>query len=92
MIKNILKKIIKFYVNKENRSIKKIINENPSPHENELIDGLRKILHKQNVFNSDYNHGKYITRKKSVSFELTTKLDLSYKIFEQIIRDSWENL
>ena len=43
---------------------------------------------KQNVFNSDYNHGKYITRKKSVSFELTTKLDLSYKIFEQIIRDS----
>ena len=42
---------------------------------------------KQNVFNSDYNHGKYITRKKSVSFELTTKLDLSYKIFEQIIRD-----
>ena len=28
MIKNILKKIIKFYVNKENRSIKKIINEN----------------------------------------------------------------
>ena len=43
---------------------------------------------KQNIFNSDYNHGKYITRKKSVSFELTTKLDLSYKIFEQIIRDS----
>ena len=43
---------------------------------------------KQNVFNSDYNHGKYITRKKSVSFELTTKLDLSYKIFEQIIIDS----
>ena len=42
----------------------------------------------QNIFNSDYNHGKYITRKKSVSFELTTKLDLSYKIFEQIIRDS----
>ena len=41
----------------------------------------------QNIFNSDYNHGKYITRKKSVSFELTTKLDLSYKIFEQIIRD-----
>ena len=28
MIKNILKKNIKFYVNKENRSIKKIINEN----------------------------------------------------------------
>ena len=43
---------------------------------------------KQNVFNSDYNHGKYITRKKSVSFDLTTKLDLSYKIFEQIIKDS----
>ena len=43
---------------------------------------------KQNIFNSDYNHGKYITRKKSVSFELTTKLDLSYKIFKQIIIDS----
>ena len=43
---------------------------------------------KQNIFNSDFNHGKYITRKKSISFKLTTKLDLSYKIFEQIIRDS----
>ena len=42
----------------------------------------------QNVFNSDYNQGKFITRKKSVSFELSTKLDLSYKIFEQIIKDS----
>ena len=42
----------------------------------------------QNVFNSDHNQGKYITRKKSISFELTTKLDLSYKIFKQIIKDS----
>ncbi len=42
----------------------------------------------QNVFNSDYNQGKYITRKKSVSFELTTKLDLSFKIFKQIIKNS----
>ena len=42
----------------------------------------------QNVFNSDYNRGKYITRKQSISFELTTKLDLSYKIFKQIIKDS----
>ena len=41
----------------------------------------------QNIFNSDYNQGKYITRKKSIAFELTTKLDLSYKIFEQIIND-----
>ena len=41
-----------------------------------------------NIFNSDFNQGKYITRKKSESFELTTKLDLSYKIFEQIIKDS----
>ena len=42
----------------------------------------------QNIFNSDYNQGKFITRKKSISFELATKLDLSYKIFEQIIKDS----
>tara|TARA_B100001027_G_scaffold186465_1_gene138962 strand:- start:138 stop:1346 length:1209 start_codon:yes stop_codon:yes gene_type:complete len=42
----------------------------------------------QNVFNSDYNQGKYITRKKSISFELTTKLDLSFKILKQIIKDS----
>ena len=41
----------------------------------------------KNIFNSDYNQGKYITRKKSVSFSLTTKLDLSYKIFKQIIED-----
>ena len=49
---------------------------------------LNVLRDKQNIFNSDYNHGKYITRKKSISFELTTKLDLSYKIFEQIINDS----
>ena len=49
---------------------------------------LNILSDKQNVFNSDYNFGKYITRKKSISFELTTKLDLSYKIFEQIIKDS----
>ena len=42
----------------------------------------------QNVFDSDYNRGKYITRKQSISFKLTTKLDLSYKIFKQIIKDS----
>ncbi len=49
---------------------------------------LNILSDKQNIFNSDYNHGKYITRKKSISFKLTTKLDLSYKIFEQIINDS----
>ena len=49
---------------------------------------LNILSDKKNIFNSDYNHGKYITRKKSISFELTTKLDLSYKIFEQIINDS----
>ncbi len=42
----------------------------------------------QNIFNSDNNQGKYITRKKSISFELSTKLDISYKIFKQIIKDS----
>ena len=61
---------------------------------NKLIDKnldaifLNILSDKQNVFNSDYNFGKYITRKKSISFELTTKLDLSNKIFEQIIKDS----
>ena len=48
---------------------------------------LNILNDKQNIFNSDYNQGKYITRKKSIPFELTTKLDLSYKIFEQIIND-----
>ena len=48
---------------------------------------LNILNDKQNIFNSDYNQGKYITRKKSIPFELTTKLDLSYKIFEQIIID-----
>ena len=61
---------------------------------NKLIDKnldaifLNILSDKQNVFNSDYNFGKYITRKKSISFKLTTKLDLSNKIFEQIIKDS----
>ena len=48
---------------------------------------LNILNDKNNVFNSDYNQGKYITRKKTVSFEQTTKLDLSFKIFEQIIKD-----
>ncbi len=39
------------------------------------------------IFDSDYNQGKYITRKRSISFDLTTKLALSHKIFEQIIKD-----
>ncbi len=49
---------------------------------------LNILNENQNIFNSDYNQGKFITRKKSISFELATKLDLSYKIFEQIIKDS----
>ncbi len=48
---------------------------------------LNILNDKNNVFNSDYNQGKYITRKTSVSFEQTTKLDLSFKIFEQITKD-----
>tara|TARA_B100000963_G_scaffold259634_1_gene227861 strand:- start:7500 stop:8705 length:1206 start_codon:yes stop_codon:yes gene_type:complete len=48
---------------------------------------LNILNDKNNVFNSDYNQGKYITRKTSVSFEQTTKLDLSFKIFEQIAKD-----
>ena len=48
---------------------------------------LNILNSEQNVFNSNYNQGKFITRNKSVSFDLTTKLDLSYKIFEQIIKD-----
>ncbi len=48
---------------------------------------LNILNDKNNVFNSEYNQGKYITRKKTVSFEQTTKLDLSFKIFEQIIKD-----
>ena len=49
---------------------------------------LNILNDKQSVFGSDLNKGKYITKNKSVSFELTTKLDLSYKIFKQIIKDS----
>ncbi len=48
---------------------------------------LNILSKKQNIFNSDYNQGKLITRKKSVSFNLTSKLDLSYKIFEEIIKN-----
>ncbi len=48
---------------------------------------LNILNSKQNVFNSDYNQGKLITKKKSTSYDLTSKLDLSYKIFEQIIKD-----
>ena len=48
---------------------------------------LNNLNSKQNVFNSDYNQGKLITRKKSISFDLTSKLDLSYKILEQIMKD-----
>tara|TARA_B100001250_G_scaffold404318_1_gene420099 strand:- start:1205 stop:2413 length:1209 start_codon:yes stop_codon:yes gene_type:complete len=48
---------------------------------------LNMLNGEQSVFNSDFNSGKYITKKTSISFELTTKLDLSYKIFEQIIND-----
>ncbi len=49
---------------------------------------LNILSDNQNIFDSDYNQGKYITRKKSISFELATKLDLSYKILKQIIKDS----
>ncbi len=60
---------------------KKLINKNL----NAIF--LNILNDKQNIFNSDYNQGKFITRKKSMPFGLTTKLDLSYKIFEQIIND-----
>ena len=49
---------------------------------------LNILNNNNNIFNSDFNQGKFITRKKSISFELATKINLSYKIFEQIIKDS----
>jgi phosphopantothenoylcysteine decarboxylase/phosphopantothenate--cysteine ligase len=66
----------------EKNAFNKLVNKN--------LDAifLNVLSEKQNIFNSDFNHGKYITKKKSISFKLTTKLDLSYKIFEQIIKDS----
>ena len=66
----------------EKNAFNKLVNKN--------LDAifLNVLSDKQNIFNSDFNNGKYITKKKSLSFELTTKLDLSYKIFEQIIKDS----
>ncbi len=48
---------------------------------------LNILNNQKNIFDSDFNQGKYITRKRSISFDLTTKLALSYKIFEQIIKD-----
>ena len=66
----------------DQNAINKLINKNlDAIFLNTLSDDIK-------IFNSDYNHGKYITRKKSIPFELTTKLDLSYKILEQIIKDS----
>mgnify|MGYP001335920159 CR=1 FL=1 len=65
----------------ENNAYKKLTNKN--------LDAifLNILNEKQNIFNSDYNQGKYITRKKNISFELSSKLDLSFKIFQQIIED-----
>ena len=66
----------------EKNAFNKLVNKN--------LDAifLNVLSDKQNIFNSDFNNGKYITKKKSLTFKLTTKLDLSYKIFEQIIKDS----
>ena len=51
---------------------KKIINENPSPHENELIDGLRKILHKQKEAHSEdawYDDIQHLFKKLNIPLE-----------------------
>ncbi len=65
----------------EKNAFKKLVSKN--------LDAifLNILNEKQNIFNSDYNQGKYITRKKSVSFELATKTDLSLKLFNEIIED-----
>ena len=68
--------------NADENAYKKLTNKN--------LDAifLNILSENQNIFNSDYSQGKYITRKKNISFKLTTKLDLAHKIFEQIIKDS----
>ncbi len=65
----------------EKNAFKKLVSKN--------LDAifLNILNEKQNIFNSDYNQGKYITRKRSVSFELATKTDLSLKLFNEIIQD-----
>jgi len=51
---------------------KRIIKENPSPHENELIDGLRKILHKQKEAHSEdawYDDIQHLFKKLNIPLE-----------------------
>ena len=51
---------------------KRIIKENPSPHENELIDGLRKILHKQKEAHSEdawYDDIQHLFKKLNIPLQ-----------------------